>query len=137
MKFWIIKWRSLLQARSLKISCSFHTSNKFGFLLLEYVERGSRFSVGEGGTKPYIYRPQTKLRKGNVFYTCLCFCSRRGGVQPPPQADTPPPSRRPLQRTVRILLECILVCQFFRNSKMKLRKLIDMSSYCKNVEILK
>ena len=27
----------------------------------------------------------------------------------PPRADTPPPERRPLLRTVRILLECILV----------------------------
>ena len=53
--------------------------------------------------------PPTKLRQGNVF-TCVChssFC---------PQADTPSPPlprRRPLQRTVRILLECILV--FFKS----------------------
>ena len=66
----------------------------------------------------------TKLRKGNVF-TSVCH-SVHGGWQTPPWADTPltstcwdtppaqcmlgyPPSRRPLQRTVRILLECILV----------------------------
>ena len=34
---------------------------------------------------------------------------RHPAGQTPPQADTPPPSRQLLQRTVRILLECILV----------------------------
>ena len=44
----------------------------------------------------YYYRPKTKLRK--ECFTCVCqeFC---------PQGRP----RRPLQRTVRILLECILV----------------------------
>ena len=75
------------------------------------------------------YRPQTKLRKGNVFTpVCQSFCSREGvsaqGVyhsmhweRPPWQ--TPllgrhplvrhPLPRRSLQRTVHILQECILV----------------------------
>ena len=68
------------------------------------------------------YRPQTKLRKGNVF-TSVCheFCPG-GGVHLPgrhpllgrhsTRQKTPrltPPSRRSLQRTVPILLECILV----------------------------
>ena len=87
----------------------------------------------------YLYRPQTKLRKGNVFTSvCQEFCPQGGlpqcmlgytplggqtpqrqtphaGIHPgqappggsPPWAD--PPSRRLLQRTVHILLECILV----------------------------
>ena len=60
------------------------------------------------------YRPQTKLRKGNVF-TSVCLPQCMLGYTPlgrHPQADTPPtptPSRRLLQQTVRILLECILV----------------------------
>ena len=65
-----------------------------------------------------IYRPQTKLPKGNVFTSvCQEFCPL--GVylnmhwcrHPPGQ--TPPPPRRLLQRTVRILLECILVLPNF------------------------
>ena len=75
-----------------------------------------------------FYRPQTKLWKGNVFTSvCQEFCPR--GVYPsmhwadpptgqaapgkhPPRQTPPgrhPPSRWLLQRTVRILLECILV----------------------------
>ena len=51
----------------------------------------------------FRYRRQTKLRKGNVFTSvCQEFCPQ-GGV------SQGPPSRRLLQRTVRILLECILV----------------------------
>ena len=69
---------------------------------------------------PACYRPQTKLLKGNVFTSvCQEFCAQgtppapdRLG-RPPWQAEPPwqadPPSRRLLQRTVRILLECILV----------------------------
>ena len=72
------------------------------------------------------YRPLTKLRKGNVFTSvCQEFCP--GGEEvytplrwiPPRQTDPPRPRqrdppwhlplRRSLQRTVRILLECILV----------------------------
>ena len=62
------------------------------------------------------YRPQTKLRKGNVFKpVCQSVCSQGEGGLPqcmlgrqPPWADTPL-GRHPLQRTVCILLECILV----------------------------
>ena len=56
------------------------------------------------------------LRQGNVF-TPVCDSVHRGDT--PPRADTPldrppPPTiRRPLQRTVRILLECILVFMFY------------------------
>ena len=77
------------------------------------------------------YRPQTKLRKGNVFTSvCQEFCLRgsasvHAGIHPPthPAGQTPPhpgqtpPSRRLLQRMVRILLECILISyQFSLNS---------------------
>ena len=80
-----------------------------------------------------FYRPQTKLRKGNILTpVCQSFCSD-GGCLPQcmlgytPWADTPPgqtppgrhppgrypPGQTPLQtpplQMVRILLECILV----------------------------
>ena len=50
------------------------------------------------------YRPQTKLRKGNVFTpVCQSLCSQGGlpqcmlGYTPPPRADTPHPlGRHPL-----------------------------------------
>ena len=80
-------------------------------------------------SQKFNYHPQTKLQKGNVFTSvCQEFCpvvypSMHWGRHPladapgqtlplpgsqhPPWADTPP--RQPLQRTVRILLECILV----------------------------
>ena len=53
---------------------------------------------------------KTFLPSGSV-YTSVCHSVHGGGVcqTPPLQADTSPPSRRLLQRTVRILLECILV----------------------------
>ena len=35
------------------------------------------------------------------------------GPGTPPRDQVPPPEIRPLLRTVRILLECILVCNFF------------------------
>ena len=58
------------------------------------------------------YRPQMKLRKGNVFTSVYQEFYPQGACTPPwagtPLAD-PPPNRRLLQRTVRILLECILV----------------------------
>ena len=49
----------------------------------------------------FHYRPQTKLRKGNVFTpVCQSFCSRGGGIsactgQTPPRADTPAPGQTP------------------------------------------
>ena len=58
------------------------------------------------------YHPQTKLRKGNVFTSvCQKFCAYGGGVYPraDPPGRHPPPRRWLLQRTVRILLECIPV----------------------------
>ena len=48
----------------------------------------------------------------SCFYTCLWFCSQ-GGQPPPPPPDK---TRRPLQWTVRILLECILVLLNFCRS---------------------
>ena len=49
---------------------------------------GSRNSVGAS-----FYRPQTKLREGNVL-TCVCQ-SVRGGVVPPPPNHTPSPGTIP------------------------------------------
>ena len=48
----------------------------------------------------HCYRPQTKLRKGNVF-TSMCqeFCPQGGRcLTDTPQADTPPPGRHPSPR---------------------------------------
>ena len=55
---------------------------------------------------PICYRPQQQSQKGYVLQVCLSV--HRWGVYNPP-GQTPPPPRWPLQRTVRILLECILV----------------------------
>ena len=63
----------------------------------------------------HSYRPQTKLRKCNVFTpVCQSFCSQGGCIPACTGACIPPgrppsPSRRLLLRTVRILMECILV----------------------------
>ena len=72
-----------------------------------------------------------EVNEGYVF-TRVCHSFHRGvsasvhvGIHTPPVADTPssrhPPSRRLPLRTVRILLECILVVfKGFNNSKRKL-----------------
>ena len=65
-----------------------------------FVDLESRFNI--------FYRPQTKLRKGNVFTAHVLPPVQCMLGYTPPWADTPSP-RRPLQRMVRILLECILV----------------------------
>ena len=64
----------------------------------------------------HFYRPQTKFGTRLCFYTCLSVILFMGGVSQyemgginPLRQTPPPPIRRPLQRTVRILLECILV----------------------------
>ena len=54
---------------------------------------------------------------GKVMFLFIHLSVRGGGCLPlgpgvvysQPQADTSPPTRQPLQRTLRILLECILV----------------------------
>ena len=63
----------------------------------------------------FCYHPQSSC--GKVMFLHLSVILFTGGVSarhPPRQAPTPPHplpfSRRLLQRTVRILLECILVC---------------------------
>ena len=64
------------------------------------------------------------MRKGYVFKpVCQSFCSQ-GGVclsacWDTPPGQTPPPLRAetpPSRRTVRILLECFLVDQYFTNT---------------------
>ena len=67
----------------------------------------------------YIVSVRNVVATRKCFHKCLSFCLQWGGVWYTPRADTPPPrrtpppprpaSRRLLQRTVRILLECILV----------------------------
>ena len=61
-----------------------------------------------------VYRPQQYLRKGNVF-TGVCLSVHHPGADTPlgrylpPRQTLPLSSRQALQRTVRILLECIFV----------------------------
>ena len=90
----------------------------------------SHFCLCQEDSSLNFYRPQTKLRKGNVFTPfCQSFCSQGGCLpqymlgyvpgQTPAWADTPradtlppgqtPTSRRLLLRMVRFILECILV----------------------------
>ena len=59
------------------------------------------------GPMQKIYRPQTKLREGNVF-TGLCLFTGRGVVPScrTPRDRTPPPE--PQKWAVRILLECFV-----------------------------
>ena len=59
-----------------------------------------------------FYRPQSSC--GKIMFLHVSVILSRGRVwqgrqTPPWLADTPPPKGRPLQRNVRILLECILV----------------------------
>ena len=54
----------------------------------------------------------TKLRQGNVF-TPVCHSVHGGGSGRHPIGQTPPPGRWPLQWTVRIILECILVIGYY------------------------
>ena len=75
------------------------------------------------------YRPQTKLREGNVFtpvchsvqggvypsmqwakWGCVTGVCNQGGVQPPPQPVN--------KRAVRILLECFLVSLFIQKLRL-------------------
>ena len=90
-----------------------------------------------------FYRRQKKLRKGNVFKPVCHSVHSRGSIHPlprqtapgrhsSPQADTPignPPPRRPLQRTVRILLECILVKVNLSNSDPNLIKVVTKTKF--------
>ena len=57
------------------------------------------------------YRPQTKFGERQCFYTCVSFCSQGGSASSGGGADPPPPILQDIdnKRTVRILLECILV----------------------------
>ena len=97
------------------------------------------------------YRPQTKLRKGNVFTSvCQEFCPQVGvsarhppgrlGRHPPtlppgrhaPGQSPHPKRRRPLQRMVRILLECILVsCYFYELLFLHLSGFLIETVFCR------
>ena len=79
------------------------------------------FLKAQGGRSPrslphptwtiwYFYRLQTKLRK--VMFLHLSVILFTGGCTP---RQTAPPPRRPLQRAVRILLECTLLLHVFDN----------------------
>ena len=56
------------------------------------------------GDTIYYYRPQTKLRKGNVFTpVCQSFCSQGGSA--PGHAGIPSPRQTPLPRVVTLLVQ--------------------------------
>ena len=78
-----------------------------------------------------FYRPRMKLRKGNVF-TPVCDSVHAGGFTPPWAATSPrqsrhPPARYPMHRTVRILLECILVYFFHIHIKGSFTRSVSVS----------
>ena len=77
------------------------------------VVNSNRNCTHKNGNTTHFYRPQTKLQKDNV-HRGGCLRDQRQTPPPGPEADTPlwtepPPGRRLLQRTIHILLECILV----------------------------
>ena len=79
-------------------------------------------------TRPFL-PSATVVAERLCFHRCLSV--HRGEVYTPPgQADThrPPPGRLPVQRTVRILLECILVCKLNLALKSVLTFLVTMST---------
>ena len=118
-------------------------------LLCVFKEGNMNLNISPKALRSYFYHPQMKMRKGNVFTSvCQESCPQgRGRCTPPPgqtprlgrhpHRQTPPRQtpliRRPLQRTVRILLECILVQavnklinSFIFVQKKKLSELTDM-----------
>ena len=67
-------------------------------MLTQTQTQTSSVNIPLRGPTPDFYRPQTKLRKGNVFTSvCQEFCPQRGKVYTPladtPWADTPPPNQ--------------------------------------------
>ena len=75
-----------------------------------------------------FYRPQRSCGKVLLSEACQEFCplgegaSPQGGYIPAYTGPDPPPyTGRPLQRTVRILLECILVLGFFLSLEQEIR----------------
>ena len=57
----------------------------------------------------FYYRQQSSCGKVMFSRVSLILFTREGGVSQHALGQTPAPPRRPLQRTVRILLESILV----------------------------
>ena len=80
-----------------------------------------QLTLSAGLTKYYFYRPQTKFAKVMLLHLSVSHSVHRGVSRPRPrgvytactEADTPPHSRRLLLWAVRILLECILVDDFY------------------------
>ena len=113
--------------KTCKSRIPFYSYMDVDMILLQSTRRTGKLDL-------HFYRPQTKLRKGNVFTSvCQEFCQQGGGGQCPDpgpgggsawggcpgpggaqaqggvQAQVSRPSRWALLWMVRILLECILV----------------------------
>ena len=86
----------------------------------------------------------TNLRR-LCFYTCLSFCPQGGSAlvhagkeapprkeAPPPREGSTPPGRRLPLRTVRILLECILVYLDFHQLGMNKVSVWTARTFCSN-----
>ena len=91
------------------------------------------------GCRPLLLPSANEVAERLCFYTSLSFCPQGRGMSAPvhagihPRADTPrqthtpgrhPTSRRLLLRTVRILLECILVNNSFIYNLTSSKKLL-------------
>ena len=124
-----LEWKPIRMAVSflLHLSCMIIRSYKGLSIKLMCSLVSFLFLVWDTVPFCYFYRPQTNLRKGYVFTSvCQEFCPQVGVCQTPPSSgqtrQTPlplarhtPEQRRLLQRTVRILRECILVGTCNRN----------------------
>ena len=74
-----------------------------------HLSRSRSWSRSSGNTSEHYYRPQRSCGKVMFLHLSVILFTEVGvsGRQPPVKHTAPP--RKPLQWTVRILLECILV----------------------------
>ena len=75
-----------------------------------------RSTLGAGNINsvwPSFYRPQHSCGKAMFLHLSVILYTGGSGRPPPGSPPPPTPRSRPQQRTVRILLECILVMTYF------------------------
>ena len=103
--------------RARREDSKYHTITDEDKQHLEYREKMNLYREGKHHVSQHVilyYRPQMKLREGNVFTpVCQFFCTA------PPGSDSPwsHPLHTPTvnKRAVHILLECFLVCARIMN----------------------